>query len=365
MIYLDYAANTPVSDEVLEFFCKYEQEYIANPNSLHDLGLLSHKAFESITKQMKELLMLENRDIIITSGASQANRIAMQCNINTTYKVKKHIITSYLEHNSILGVIPYLKDNGYEVDFVDILPSGLIDIEHLKELLTHNTVVVSICMIDSEIGIVQPIEEIAKVIASYPNCVFHCDMTQSVGKIPVPINHVDLATFSPHKFNGINGTGILVKREDILLSNQDNEGTPTLSLYASTKKALELSLFKREISFEHVVKLREYLIKSISKYKKVFINTPYSNSTPYIINISLIGVKANLLRDYLSQNGICISTKSACSSDNNQSRAVYALTKDRKRALSSVRISISSLTTMEEIEIFLSCFDKAYKFFVQ
>ena len=177
MIYLDYIATTKTSDEVLETFVKCSKEFIGNPNSLHNLGVKSKNMIDSATKQIANLLNIKDNEIIYTSGASESNNLAIK-GICEKYKNRgKHIITTSLEHSSIYGPIDYLIDNGYSVDFVKLDSNGQVDLDDLKSLIKEDTILVSICAVNSEIGILQRVEEIAKIVKSYPKCFFHCDMT--------------------------------------------------------------------------------------------------------------------------------------------------------------------------------------------
>jgi cysteine desulfurase len=273
-----------------------------------------------------------------------------------------------LEHSSVSGALTYLQTLGYEIDLVDITSDGLVDLQHFKELLRKDTVLVSICYVDSELGVRQSITEIGEILENYPNCYFHTDATQAVGKIPISFEHVDCMSFTPHKFFGLNGCGILIKRDQVVLeplihgvasTTIYRSGTPTIGLAASIEKALDISAIHLKERYEYVSKLNEELRTSLSHYKKVRVNsTKYS--VPHILNISVQGVKAVLFQEALDQEGICVSIKSACSAVGSPSRPVYAVSKDKKNAMCSWRISISHLTTKEELQYFLEAFDRCY-----
>jgi len=369
MIYLDYAANTPVDQEVLQTFYDTSINYSANPNSTHKLGRDSKARIDSSTKQIAGLLDVKESEIIYTSGASESNNLAIKGIVNNYKKNGKHIITTYLEHSSVIGATAYLQSIGYEVDFVDILDSGLVDLDHLKQLLRQDTVLVCISYVDSEVGIKQPIEKIGELLSSYNNCFFHVDATQAIGKIPVSLTNIDLMSFAPHKFYGLNGCGVLIKKENIILeplihggvsTTAFRSGTPALSLIASIEKALTLALPNIEVRYDYVSLLNSKLRQALSKYSNITINSTHV-STPFVLNISIKGVKGLEFQQALEEYDIYVSTKSACSQPNTVSRPVYAITKDKKIALSTLRISLSHLTTMEELDVFLECFDKCYK----
>ncbi len=369
MIYLDYSATTKTSDEVLDTFVKCSKEYIGNPNSLHTLGVESKNLIDKATEQIANLLNIKKDEIIYTSGSSESNNLAIK-GICEKYKNRgKHIITTSLEHSSIYGPIDYLLDKGYTVDFVKLDQNGQVDLENLKELLTDDTILVSINAVNSELGIVQPLGKISKIIKEYPKCFFHSDMTQAIGKIKVNLEDIDLISFSAHKFFGIKGIGVLIKKEKIELTplihggkstTVYRSGTPCLPLIVSTSKALRIALESLDEKYNHVNNLNKYLKKELSKYEKVRINSN-DYSIPHILNISVLGVKPETMLHALEKYNIFISTQSACSSSNTKSKAVYAVTQDNDKALSSIRISISYITTKEEIKEFLKYFDICYK----
>ena len=369
MIYLDYAAKTPVDPRVMDYYLEVSNRYIANPNSSHPLGREAEEKMLRITEEIARLLKVEPSEIIYTSGASESNNLAIKGLVQANRHKGKHIISTSLEHSSVSGVLTHLQSLGYEIDLVDITNEGLVDMIHLKELLRKDTLLVSVCYVDSELGVSQPIAEIGELLLEYPNCYFHVDATQAVGKIPVSLKNIDLFSFTPHKFFGMNGCGILIRKEPIVLEPIIHGGTsttiyrsgsPAVALAASIEKSLELAVIHQEEHYQYVTGLHDRLINELTKYKKVRINsTKYS--IPHIINLSIQGVKATLFQEVLAEEGICISTKSACSVPNSPSRPVYAVTKDKKNALYSWRISISHLTTTEEIDDFLKAFRISYE----
>ena len=189
MVYLDYSATTKASKEVLDSFT-LAHEYIGNPNSLHKLGIEAKKVIDSATSQIARLLKVKEKEIIYTSGASESNNLAIK-GICDKYKNRgKHIITTELEHSSIYGPINYLVDNGYEVDFVKLNSNGTVNLENLESLIRDDTILVSISAVNSEIGILQPINEIKEIVKEHPKCFFHVDATQAMGKIKLDIRFI-------------------------------------------------------------------------------------------------------------------------------------------------------------------------------
>lgn len=369
MIYLDYSATTPVNKEVLASFSKAAIEYPGNPNSLHKLGLESNKLIEASTKQIAKILGVKENEIIYTSGSSESNNLAIK-GIADKYKNRgKHIITTNFEHSSIYGPISYLQKDGFDVDFVKTLDNGLVDLEDLERLIRDDTILVTICSVNSEIGVRQPIEEIKKFVKKHEKCFLHVDVTQSIGKEKISLDDIDLVSFSAHKFYGLKGIGCLIKKEKIALepiihggksTTIYRSGTPCLPLIVSLAKALRLAYENFDAKYEHVKELNSYLKEKLSHYDLVRINSN-DYCIPHILNISVLNVKPETMQHALEEYDIYISTKTACSSKENISRAVLALTNDKERATSSVRISLSYLTTKEECDEFLKAFDKCYK----
>lgn len=369
MIYLDYAANTPVDEEVLN--CYYEEcgRVLANPNSKHYLGALAKERLEGITADIAELLKVKPSQIIYTSGASEANNLAIKGLAHANRQNGKHIISTCLEHPSVSGALTYLQSQGYEIDLVELTKEGLVDLVNLHELLRKDTILVSVCMVDSELGIRQQIPEIYTLLKDYPNCRFHTDATQAVGKIDVNMEDADCITFAPHKFYGLNSSGFLIKKENIVLeplihggssTTLYRSGTPDLAMAVAAHKALELALGKLADRYEYISGLNQLLKQKLSSYQKVrFNSTGYS--IPHILNLSVQGVKAVQFTEALEQEGVCVSVKSACSVLNTPSRPVYAITKDKKNAMSSWRISLSHLTTKEELDKFMDAFAVCYQ----
>lgn len=370
MIYLDYSATTPTSKEVLESFDKASLDFFANPNSLHKLGTKANELIDASTKQIAELLKVKKEEIIYTSGASESNNLALKGIVDKFSNRGKHIITTEFEHSSIYGPLGYLqKYNGVEVDFVETDENGRVKLDSLESLIRDYTILVSICSVNSEIGIRQPIEEIAKIVKKHPKCFLHVDITQSVGKDFVNLENVDLASFSAHKIFGIKGIGCLIKKENIIIeplihggksTTVFRSGTPALPLIVSLAKALRLALTDLDKKIEKVKELNDYLRENVAKYEKVKINSN-EYSIPQILNMSIVGCKPETMQHALEEHDVYISTQTACSKGGEMSKAVFALTHDEERAKSSVRVSISYVTTKEEIDGFLKAFDDCYK----
>ena len=369
MIYLDYSATTPVNEEVLKVFNKVCLEYPGNSNSLHSLGIKSKELEDYATEKIAKLLKVKPSEIIYTSGSSESNNTAIKGVCNKYKNRGNHIITTNLEHSSVIAPLNYLTKEGFTIDYVKIKDNGLVDIDNLKELLTDETILVSISIVDSEIGLRQNINEIGKLLKEYPKCIFHVDCTQGIGKINIDFTNIDLASISAHKFYGLKGIGLLIKKENIVIeplihggksTTIYRSGTPPLPLIVSLMKALELIIPNIDKNYEYITKLNNIIKDKLSTYELVHINST-ENSIPHILNFSLLKIKPETFIHALEEYNIFISTKSACSKSNTISSSVYALTKNEELSYQTLRISLSYLTTLEEVNKFLEVFDICYK----
>ena len=366
MIYLDYSATTPVIDEVLDSYNKVTKEYFGNPNSMHSLGIKSNELLKSATKQVCDILRVKENEIIFTSGSTESNNLALIGLALTIGKKGSHIIVSKLEHESIYGICNYLASNGFIIDYVDNNEEGVIDFDHLRKLISKNTILVSICAVNSELGIREPLKTIKQVVnKENPNTIFHSDMTQALGKIPVNLADVDMASMSGHKIYGPKGIGILYKSSKVrikpLLYGSNNDirpGTPPLPLIVSFAKAVRLATTDLDKKEAKIKKYHTRLVEFFSKYPNIKINkTNYT--IPNILNISLMNIKPETFIHALEKYEVYVSSNTACSSGK-ISNAVLSLYNDKQRALTTIRISLSYLTTNIEVEDFMHIFDKVY-----
>ncbi len=364
MTYLDYSATTPVDGEVIDTYSKVCREYIGNPNSLHKLGVESKNLIDASTEQIKKVLDLKDMDVIYTSGSSEANNTAIK-GICLKYSNRgKHIITTELEHSSIVAPLNYLSGLGYEVDFVELDEDGVVDLEDLKSKMRDDTILVTIASVNSEVGVRQPIEEIAKIVNDYPKCYFHSDVTQSIGKEKINLNVLDLASFSGQKFFGMKGVGCLLKKSNIVIeplihggksTTIYRSGTPATPLIASISKALRLVYEDLDNKNKKVEELHTYLINKLEKLVTINSN---SKCVKQIINFSIdSNIKSEVMLHALEEDEVYISTQTACSVGD-YSKAVYAVCRDKTRASHSMRVSICYKTTYEEIDTFIDSLKK-------
>lgn len=369
MIYLDYSATTPILYDVLESYTKASRDYIGNANSLHALGTKSRVLLDSATKQISELFGISESEIIYTSGATQGNNMIIK-GVAEAYKNRgKHIIVSKLEHPSIYAICDYLAKQGFDISYVDNDAEGLIDFEDLKRKIKSETILVSICAVNSELGIRQPLKTIRQIIKKEnPNTFLHSDMTQAIGKVVVNLHDVDLASMSGHKIFGPKGIGMIYKNDKVSLepiihgsgkSNLLNPGTPPLPLIVAFSKALRIALNDLDKKENLIKRLNEKICSNLEQYPDLKINK-LKYSIPHILNISLMNIRPETMIHALDEHEIYVGTNTACSSGD-LSTSVMAVYNDKRRATTSIRISISSITTNEEINKFLKAFSMEYE----
>ena len=373
MIYLDYSATTPVNPEVLDSLVKVSKDYIGNPNSMHNLGVKSRALLKSATRQIADCLNVKMEEIIYTSGATEANNTAL-LGVALRYKNRgNHIILSKLEHPSEYVLANYLENLGFRISYVNNDSDGLIDLDDLKSLITDKTILVSIVGVNSEVGVRQPLKTIRQIIKKEnPNTIFHSDLTQALGKVAINLNDVDLASFSGHKIYGPKGIGLLYKSEKVDIvplihgSSKDfplRAGTPPLPLIVALSKAIRLCLIDLDKKELYVKKLNEKIVDDLSHYPNLkFNNTKYS--IYHVINISLMNIKPESFVHAMEDHEVYISTNTACSSGE-LSTSVMALYGDKKRAMTTIRISLSCNTTMDEVNKFLTFFHGEYQRFIR
>lgn len=363
MIYLDYCATTKTNEEVLDTFIKVSNDYYGNPNSLHDLGVKSSNLLDASRAQVAKIFSVLKDEIYFTSGASESNNTVLK-GVALKYSNRgKHIITTKVEHASVYETCKYLEKRfGFCVTYLDVDEFGVINPLELKEAMTNDTILVSIMHVNSEVGSIQPIKKCSEIIKEYKKCYFHVDATQSVGKMNVNLKEmgVDFASFSAHKYYGIKGTGILYKRKGIEIDqlihggNQEDgyrAGTQDVPSIVASSKALRLINENLDEKYEYVKNLNTRIRMMFRDVENVRINSGKNTSVPHILNISVIGLKPEVLLHALEQDGIYISTKSACSSKStNHSRVLEAMHLDEEVVKSGIRISFSHLTRENEID---------------
>ncbi|WP_270577354.1 cysteine desulfurase family protein [Caldibacillus thermoamylovorans] len=360
MIYFDNSATTKPKKEVLDTFYKVAENYFGNPSSVHHLGLQAENLLSQARNQIATLLKTDEQEIIFTSGGTEGNNFIIK-GVAEKYRNRgHHMITTMIEHPSVLNTCIQLENNGFDVTYLPVDETGRVRVEDVKRALRKDTILVSIMHVNNEIGSVQPIEKIGELLKNHPKTLFHVDHVQGVTKVPLDFHesNVDFASISSHKFHGLKGTGAIYIRKGLklapLLAGGGQErgfrsGTENLAGIVAMAKALRLGMLDYEAKIDTMMDVRDFLINELQLIEGVTMNTPKQNTAPHIINFSVQGFKAEVLVHELEQHGLYVSTTSACSSRTNEpSRTILAMGLGEERATTSIRISLSFDNTMEE-----------------
>lgn len=366
MIYFDNAATTLVNDDVLTTFNKLNKEVYANSSSPHMFAKESETYLNKARSAILSLLRLNDLyEVIFTANATEANNLGIigYCLANP-YKGKT-IITTKIEHASVLEPIKYLQDNhGYNVLYAPLDEYGHVDVEKLKSLINKDVCLVSIMAVNNEIGTINDVTSISRAIKEInPDCVFFSDTTQAIGKNEIRYNVLDMLCLSAHKIHGLKGTGILIKKRKLKINPSHYGGGQEGGLRSGTvdiagayclAKALQIatiSLKKNEI---YVKTLFDKLYERLSEHEDLFfINSP-KNDSAYILNFSLKDRKASVVNEALSMRGIMVSSMSACSSKKEPfSYVLKELGREEFLYYNSIRVSFSHLNTLDEVNVFV------------
>ena len=364
MIYFDNASSTRPTDECLEAFLNASKDNFYNPSSIHAPAM---KLFNDITRIkenfLKQLKLDNSYEVIFTSGASESNNLAI-----IGYALKNRgrgnkLITTKIEHESVLEVFKYLETQGFEVTYLNINEKGKIDLKEFKNAIDNKTILVSIMGVNNEVGNVLNIKEIKEVIKNYPKCVLHSDLAQTLGKEKFDYSLVDMFTISAHKIYGIKGIGALVKKKKIMLTpviyggGQENglrSGTYDYPAIASFNVSLSYITKNFDTFYKKTKDLQAFLINNLKNIDEISINNFENNSSPYIVNFSLKSKKASLIVEALSNQEIYVSSVSACNSKKDgASYVLEAIGKSTREASNSIRISLGKDNTLEECKIFI------------
>ncbi|MTL35447.1 aminotransferase class V-fold PLP-dependent enzyme [Turicibacter sanguinis] len=366
MIYLDNSATTSVDPEVLTAFTKVNQNFWGNPSSLHAFGARAEQLLIQAEKQTLSLLNAKQHKVIFTSGATESNNLAIR-GVCHAYKNRGcHIITTPVEHASVYETAEDLEQEGFRVTFIDVKKSKTEILKQIEGAICEDTILISCMHVNNEMGMIFPIYEIGQLIKKYPKIKFHVDAVQSVGKIPVDMDkmNIDLLSFSAHKFHGLKGCGALVMNQYLKLVPEITGGHQMYGLRSGTinvagavalAKALRLAIEPLNANYNHVKSLYDYTVKELKAMDGVTVNDCYPELTPYIINFAVENIKGETLVHALEEHDVYISAKSACSSKSAQaSRILLALGVSEEVALDSVRLSFANTSTLEEATQFIN-----------
>ncbi len=360
-IYFDNAATTPPTEEVIESVVVGMKEYYGNPSSLHKLGLNAERMLLTSREELAKTINATSDEIFFTSGGSEGNNFILK----GIGKSGNNIITTKFEHPSVLNALNELREQGIIVHELSLNGNGEVDLEELKSFIDKNTVLVSIMHVNNEIGTIQPIEEIGKIIKdNSTRAKFHVDGVQSYGKIAIDVKkaNIDYLTVSSHKFHGPKGVGFCYIRKGLrlkpLISGGGQEsgfrsGTENLPGVMGMVVAAKMAQASIKESYKKVWEIKEHFIEKLKGIENIKINSPQKeNISPYILNVSFTGIRGEVLLHALEENGIFVSTGSACSSrGGKESHVLKALGLDYKDIDGAIRFSFSRFNTIEEVDL--------------
>ena len=371
MIYLDNCATTKPYKEVLETFVEVNDNYYGNPASINKFGKTTNKLLDAARKQVADILKVEKETIYFTSCATESNNIAIIGSVEHKKDFGNRIIVSKIEHPSVLETYRELERKGFILDYLNVDSNGLIDLNHLKSLLTKETILLSVMHVNNVYGGVQPIKEIVELLKEYPKVHFHVDGVQGVLKKEINLSDIDSYSISAHKFHGIKGVGVLYLKSRRTVHNitfgggQENglrSGTVNVAGAVSLAKALRLSYERTPDVLKKHREFKKIIIDELDSINHVVINSPLDdNYVDSIINISLPKIKGEAIVNSLNERGIMVSTTSACSSKTfHLNEALYARGLSKENIEGSIRVSFSYKTKLEEIKTFVKVFKEEY-----
>lgn len=364
-VYVDNAASTPTRQEVLDIMQSNQDNY-GNPSSIHSLGKKSRELIENARNQIAKSINAKPSEIIFTSSGTEADNLAIQgfaeANSNRGY----HIITTAIEHASVLKPLRYLYQQGYDITYLPVDNKGLIDLQQLRKSIRRNTILISIIFANNEIGTIQPIKEIGSIARQY-NIPFHTDAVQAFGHLGIDVNelNIDMMSISGHKIYAPKGIGALYAKEDIDLSpiifggGQEfglRSGTENVNSIVGMGKAVELLDTEKNDIAAHLEILKNDFINGIMEITpNVKFNGSQESSLHSIVNLSFDGIQAETLLTMLDLNGICASNGSACHSGSlKPSHVLKAIGLSDEAAQSSLRFSFGKYNTKSDIDYILN-----------
>ena len=377
MIYMDNASTTVVDKEAFDIAKKYLFENYANPSSSYSMANDVKADMEDARDMIADILGARYNEIYFTSGGSESNNWAILKVCELMENKGKHIISSKIEHHSVLHTLSYLEKKGYEVTYLSTDEKGLIDINELKSAIREDTVLISIMFANNEIGTIEPIKEIGKLAHAH-NILFHTDAVPAVGHLPIDVNelNIDLLSASGHKFHSPKGVGFLYIRSGIKLTSLIHGGSQERNRRAGTENTFGIVAMANAMKncYEHLKEdniqmqtLRDELLSLILKnIEGSHLNGCMHNRLNNNINIYFENINGELLLILLNQNGVCASLGSACTTGSiDPSHVIMAISNDKKRASSSLRLTLSKYTTKDEVnttfEVLKKCINQLRK----
>lgn len=374
MIYLDNSATTKPDASILKSFEQVSENFFANPSSIHQLGGESERLLIKAKQQVAAILNVGNDEIIFTSSGTEGNNTAIKGIALEHQSRGKHIITTEIEHPSVHEACISLKGLGFQITYLPVNQNGVISVTDLENAIREDTILISVMQVNNEIGSIQPIKEVGQIAKKHPKLFFHVDAVQGLGKVPLTLRDsgIDLCTFSGHKIHGLKGTGILFVNKHTRLfplfhgggqEQSIRSGTENLAGAVSLVKALRLIKEREKNELNNLYALQNFMRHELNEMVGVEVNTP-KTAAAHIINFSVPGLKPEVIIHILGEQGIYISTKSACSSkQKDESKVLAACGFSKARTTSGLRVSMSYNTRKEEIIQFIQVLEKAIQQF--
>lgn len=360
MIYFDNSATTKPYEAVLEAFADVNRQFYGNPSSLHVLGGEAEKLLTKAREQIAHYAGAAPGEIYFTSGGSEGNNLAIKGTALMYRDRGKHIITTSVEHPSVKEACEQLQALGYKITYIPVNEYGHINPNDILNSITDQTILVSVIHVNNEVGTIQPVTEIGKLLKKFPKILFHVDHVQGAAKVPLDLyeSNIDMCTFSAHKFHGLKGTGFVFIRKGVRITplisggNQENglrSGTENTAGIVAMAKAFRMAEEKRKNDMEKLSQIRSYLMSEFKRMPELLVHTPDEKAAPNIINVSCVGFKGEVVVHALAEKGIIVSTTSACSSkDKTPSGTLKAMGVSDMIANGAIRISLSYENTMDE-----------------
>ncbi|MDT9514173.1 cysteine desulfurase family protein [Streptococcus mutans] len=374
MIYFDNSATTLPYPKAIKTYEEVATKIFGNPSSLHQLGSQSSRILQASRQQIAELLGKRTDEVFFTSGGTEGDNWVIKGLAFEKQRYGKHIIVSDIEHPAVKESAKWLQTQGFEVDFAPVDKKGFVKVDVLAKLLRPDTILVSIMAVNNEIGSVQPIQAISKLLADKASISFHVDAVQAIGKIATDnylTDRVDFATFSGHKFHSVRGVGFIYKKAGKKISPLLNGGgqeagfrstTENVAGIAATAKALRIVLDKAKIGQKQLLAMKRILFDSLSHYDDVILFSEMEYFAPNILTFGIKGVRGEVLVHAFEEHDIYISTTSACSSKAGKpAGTLISMGISSKLAQTAVRLSLDENNDMSQVEQFLTIFKQIYE----
>lgn len=362
--YLDNSATTKVYDEVTDLMVEVMRIDYGNPSAMHLKGVDAENYIKTAAKQVSDVLKVDSKEILFTSGGTESNNLAIIGTAMANRRAGNHIITTSVEHASVLQTMAFLENQGFEVTYLPVNKQGVIDLKDLEDAITENTILVSVMYVNNEVGSVMPVKEIGELVKSKnKNIICHVDAIQAFGKYEIHPRKlkIDLLSVSGHKIHGPKGVGFLYIKDKTKINpiifgggQQKNmrSGTENVPGIVGIGKATEMIYNGLEDKINHLYELKDYMIDELKKIENVKVHSSKGkNVAPQIVNVSFIGVRSEVLLHSLEMKNVFVSAGSACNNNKNaRSNTLKQMGCSTEEVESAIRFSFQLDTTKEEID---------------